>query len=107
MKQIINFRTQSGSEPFADWLMSINDKVSRAKVRAFIDRVALGGSRKNVEHVGDGVFEFKVDFGPGFRIYFGEQGRELIVLLVGGTKRRQQRDVDLAKEYWREYHAKT
>ncbi|TVQ80106.1 MAG: type II toxin-antitoxin system RelE/ParE family toxin [Bradymonadales bacterium] len=107
MKEIKVYQGKDGGQPFTDWLVSIKDLTARAKIRAFIDRVALGGSKKNVEPLGDGVFELKLDYGPGYRIYFGEKRNQIIILLYGGTKRRQQKDIDLAKEYWRAYSAKT
>ncbi len=57
----------------------------------------------NVNEVGAGVFECRVDFGPGYRIYFGKDGDMLIILLGGGTKKRQQKDIEIAKTLWREY----
>jgi putative addiction module killer protein len=53
--------------------------------------------------VGEGVFEYRIDFGPGYRIYFGQDGQTLVILLTGGTKKRQQRDIDEAHVYWRDY----
>jgi len=56
-----------------------------------------------VKSVGEGVLEYKVDFGPGYRIYFGRDGDTIVILLTGGTKKRQQRDIDTAQDYWRTY----
>ena len=53
--------------------------------------------------LGEGVLEYRIDFGPGYRVYFGRDGEVLVVLLTGGTKKRQQRDIETAKEYWRDY----
>src|SRR5258708_36960896 len=66
--------------------------------------VRLGqGNLSNVKSVGEGVLEFRIDFGPGYRVYFGREGEALVILLTGGTKRRQQRDIDAAHAYWRDY----
>ena len=68
-----------------------------------------GGARQggtcpsNVKSIGEGVLEYRIDFGPGYRVYFGRDGEVLVVLLTGGTKKRQQRDIETAKEYWRDY----
>ena len=78
----------------------------QARVSAFIDRVAAGGGKKNVKPLGDGVYEIKIDVGPGYRVYFGEDERAIILLLVGGDKRTQSKDIDTAKHYWRQYEAK-
>jgi putative addiction module killer protein len=61
------------------------------------------GNLSNVKGVGEGVLECRIDFGPGYRIYFGRDGEKIIVLLTGGTKKRQQRDIDAAHAYWRDY----
>ena len=60
------------------------------------------GNLSNAKGVGQGVFEYRIDFGPGYRVYFGGDGETLIVLLGGGTKVRQQRDIETAGNYWRE-----
>jgi putative addiction module killer protein len=56
-----------------------------------------------VKGVGNGVLEYRVDFGPGYRIYFGKDGEHIVVLLIGGTKRRQQRDIETARAHWADY----
>jgi len=56
-----------------------------------------------VKPVGEGVLEYKIDFGPGYRVYFGRDGEQLVILLTGGTKKRQQRDIENAAAYWRDY----
>ncbi len=61
------------------------------------------GNFSSVESIGSGVFEYKLDFGPGYRIYFGKDGEALVILLGGGTKRRQQRDINAALANWRDY----
>jgi putative addiction module killer protein len=61
------------------------------------------GNFSNAKGVGEGVLEYKIDFGPGYRVYFGRDGDTIVILLTGGTKKRQQRDIDTAKAYWRDY----
>lgn len=61
------------------------------------------GNFSNAKGVGEGVMEYKIDFGPGYRVYFGRDGDTIVILLTGGTKKRQQRDIDAAKAYWRDY----
>lgn len=72
-------------------------KVTRAIVRL------EQGNFSNVKSVGEGVFEYRIDFGPGYRVYFGQDGATLVILLTGGTKKRQQHDIDTAHAYWRQY----
>jgi len=61
------------------------------------------GNLSKVKPVGEGVLEYKIDFGPGYRVYFGRDGEVLLILLTGGTKKRQQRDINAAKTFWRDY----
>ncbi len=69
---------------------------------ASLYRLGLGNF-SNVKGVGGGVFECRIEFGPGYRIYFGKDGEQIVILLCGGTKKRQQNDIELATEYWLEY----
>ncbi len=61
------------------------------------------GNLSRVKSVGEGVLEYKIEFGPGYRVYFGRDGEQLVILLIGGTKKRQQRDIKDAAAYWRDY----
>lgn len=103
--EIQYYVTKGGRRPFQAWLGSL-DKTSRRKIHAYVQRVATGAGRRNIKPVGDGVFEIKIDYGPGFRVYFGMVGQMLILLLVGGDKSTQFRDIHQAKEYWRDYVSK-
>ncbi len=90
-----------GHRPFAKWFADL-EPVARAKVTRAIVRMEQG-NLANVKSVGEGVLEYRINFGPGYRVYFGRDGDVLIVLLTGGTKKRQQRDIDAAHDYWRDY----
>jgi putative addiction module killer protein len=76
--------------------------VARAKVVRALVRMEQG-NLSNVKSIGEGLLEYRIDFGPGYRVYFGRDGEVLVILLTGGTKKRQQRDIEAAKEYWRDY----
>jgi putative addiction module killer protein len=102
-KQIRIYETEEGQAPFSDW-MDRQKMPLYGKVMARLERVELGNLGDH-RGVGDGVFELRIDFGPGYRIYFGLDGSELVVLLIGGTKKTQQRDIETAKQYWRNYNA--
>ncbi|MGB8414652.1 MAG: type II toxin-antitoxin system RelE/ParE family toxin [Candidatus Binatus sp.] len=91
----------SVGSPYAAWFDSLNAEAA-AKVTTAVTRLSLGNF-SNVEGVGSGVFEYKLDFGPGYRIYFGKDGEALVILLGGGTKRRQQRDISAALANWQDY----
>ncbi|HKY38692.1 MAG TPA: type II toxin-antitoxin system RelE/ParE family toxin [Polyangiaceae bacterium] len=91
----------NGRIPFRDWLTEL-DKATRARVQARILRFEMGnlGDHKDV---GAGVLEARLDFGPGYRVYFGLKGRELVLLLLGGDKGSQKRDIKRAQEFWSRY----
>jgi putative addiction module killer protein len=93
--------TETGNSPFADWFDSL-DAVTAARVDRYIRRLEAGnfGSAKALQ---DGVSELKLDFGPGYRIYFGRDGKTIIILLGGGSKRRQSADIATAIERWKRY----
>jgi len=90
-----------GYSPYADWFEQQNALVA-AKIATAVTRLSLGNF-SNVKGVGSGVFEFRIDFGPGYRIYFGKDGERLVILLAGGTKSRQQRDISAALANWQDY----
>jgi putative addiction module killer protein len=99
-----------GRSPFRAWLDDL-DTATRARVQARILRFELGNLGDHKE-VGAGVWEARLDFGPGYRVYFGRRGRDLVLLLIGGDKKSQKRDIDRAKEFWNGYmkelrHGKT
>ena len=90
-----------GHSPYARWFDHLNVGAA-VKVAAAIYRIEQGNF-SNVKGVGAGVYEYRIDFGPGYRIYFGKDGDRLVILLAGGTKKRQDADVTAAKEHWRDY----
>jgi putative addiction module killer protein len=92
---------RSGSSPYAEWFDTLNAEAA-AKVAVASIRMSYGNF-SNVEGIGAGVFEYKLNFGPGYRIYFGKDGERLILLLGGGSKKRQQRDIQTAIARWQDY----
>ena len=84
------------TEIFANWLDNLRDVRARARVLARIERL-VAGLAGDVRPVGEGISELRVDYGPGYRVYFKRTGRELVVLLVGGDKRTQNQDIERAK----------
>ena len=83
------------TELFAQWIDALRDLRSRARVQARIERLA-GGNPGDVEPVGEGVSELRINYGPGYRVYFKKRGQELIILLAGGDKTTQARDIKTA-----------
>lgn len=101
MKTIVQYETENGDCPFADWFGGLDTKAA-LKVRSAIARIEAG-NMGDVKPVGEGVSERRLTYGPGYRIYFGQDGDTLVVLLVGGTKKRQHKDIETAKGHWRHY----
>ena len=106
--EILEFLDDSGYSPYGKWFDKLNAK-SAAKVTAAVDRIGRG-LMTNVESVGSGVYERKVNFGPGYRIYFGletdGQVTRVVILLNGGTKKGQSKDIEVAKQYWKYYKSR-
>ena len=101
MIELRGYIDEKGNKRFAQWLEGLN-AASAAKVTIALTRMELGNFSK-VEGVGSGVFEYKIDFGPGYRIYFGKDGDRLVILIGGGTKKRQRQDIAAAQECWAAY----
>ncbi|MDR1015267.1 MAG: type II toxin-antitoxin system RelE/ParE family toxin [Coriobacteriales bacterium] len=91
------------TDEFADWLKRLRDADARARINLRIDRIEMTGNFGDAESVGDGVSELKVDCGPGYRLYFAYRGKEVILLLAGGDKSSQQRDIGKARKLNEEY----
>jgi putative addiction module killer protein len=104
--EIDYYSTESGGKPFKEWLEDLRDVQGRARIRVRLDRARLGNLGDN-RSVGEGVHEFRIAHGPGYRVYFGLEGNRLILLLLGGDKSTQQKDIARAKEYWRDHQRRT
>lgn len=92
------------SSPFGNWFNFL-DSIAASKVTTALYRLQYGNF-SNVRSVGSGASEYKIDCGPGYRIYFGQDGNTMIILLIGGTKKTQRTDIGKAKTFWREYKAR-
>jgi putative addiction module killer protein len=101
---IRSFVDVDGRAPFQFWLDGL-ERRAQAKIDVALYRLAQG-NRSHVKGIGGGVAELKVDFGPGYRIYFGQDGEALVILLAGGTKKRQSEDIMAAKARWASYKAR-
>ena len=101
-KSVLVYRTRGGELPFNEWLRDLRDDNVVGRVLARIGRVRRGNVG-DCRAVGKGVFELRIDYGPGYRVYFGQIGQTIVVLLCGGDKRTQQRDIAQAHEYWKDY----
>ena len=100
------YQTATGERPFHDWLHELADRHARARIDARLARV-LGGNFGDVESVGEGVLELRIDWGPGYRVYFARIAQVIVLLLCGGDKRTQQRDIASAKANFKDYKTRT
>jgi putative addiction module killer protein len=101
MLEIRYYVAVDGRQPFAEWFADL-EPVTRARIARVITRMEQG-NLSNVKPVGGGVLEYRIDFGPGYRVYFGRDGEKLVILLSGGSKKRQQRDIEAASACWQDY----
>lgn len=102
LKQLEVYVKPDGTTPFTAWLKLLRDAEARHRINAWLARVR-SGNLGDATAVGEGVSELRIDYGPGYRVYFGQDGARIIVLLSGGDKRTQAADIKQAKSYWQEY----
>jgi putative addiction module killer protein len=101
MIDVVLYETEEGQCPFADWFNGVESNAA-LKVRTAIARMEIGNFG-DVKRVGNGVSERRIDWGPGYRVYFGRDGDRIVVLLLGGTKKRQSGDIQKAIAFWADY----
>lgn len=101
-KEIRIYQTIEGNAPFTQWLDSLRDLKAQSKIRIRLARVEQG-NLGNYRSVGKGVCELKIDYGSGYRVYFGQLGSTIVVLLCGGDKSTQEKDIFTAQDYWEDY----
>lgn len=104
--EIETYQTQDGRSPFPEWLRSLRDRVAGARIRARLARLRLG-NLGDTNTIGGGLHELRIDHGPGYRVYFGRSGHRIVLLLCGGTKKTQSRDIEQARAYWNDYRSRT
>jgi putative addiction module killer protein len=102
-KEVLAYQTREGRIPFNEWLDDLGDRRVVARIFARLARVRQG-NLGDCRGVGGGVSELRVDHGPGYRVYFAQKGQTLVILLCGGDKRTQERDIQRAKQYWQDYN---
>jgi len=101
-KEIRFYQKPNGKEPFSEWFKSIKDIKIRAHLKNRFERVCVGNTG-DCKAVGDGIFEIRIHYGPGYRVYFAEKGGYFILFLIGGTKNSQKKDIEKAKAYWADF----
>ena len=105
MFEVLTYKDDQGRRPYADWLGELADRQVKARILVRVGRMAAGnfGDCKPVEH---GVWELRIDWGPGYRVYYAQAGKKLVLLLTGGDKRKQQADIAAAVDYWNDWKRK-
>ena len=101
-KTLINYKTRQGREPFAEWLQELRDSAGQARIVRRLERVEQG-NLGHYERVGNGVVELKERFGPGYWVYIGLDGNHLVILLGGGDKSTQKKDIVISQGRWLDY----
>lgn len=100
--EIITYQTEEGRVPFQEWIQDLRDREAAFRVRARIARLRAGNFG-DAKAVGKGVSELRVQYGPGYRVYFARRGETVVALLCGGDKASQSRDVERAQMYWADF----
>ena len=103
-RKLVLYETSDGKCPWLEWFDGLKDRKSQAAIDARLLRLQRG-NLGDCKAIGAGVSELRVHLGPGYRIYLGQDGDTLVVLLCGGTKRSQRRDIDRAIAYWNDYRS--
>ena len=102
MVKIEHYQREDGGIPYQAWFIKLRDVVAKVAISKRIDRLALGNFG-NCRDVGNGVSELKIDVGPGYRVYVAHRGERLVILLCGGNKSTQPKDIELARKYWTDW----
>lgn len=100
--QIEVYEAPDGTTPFLAWFKRMGDHRAQARIRTRLARVRLGNLGDS-RSIGEGLHELRINYGPGYRLYYGQAGHRLILVLCAGTKRNQQRDINQARRYWNDY----
>ena len=106
MYEIRHYLTASGKNLFEEWLDALKDAKAEARIAARIARLAAGNFG-DCKPLRDGVWELRIDWGPGYRVYYAMSGRTCVLLLCGGDKRKQSADINRAIEYWNDYQQRS
>lgn len=106
MLEVRHYVSTAGKDVFQSWFDAMRDRQAQARVQARIDRLERG-LFGDVGPCGEGVWELRIDWGPGYRVYYARSGEQIVLLLLGGDKRKQDADIKQAKECWHDYQQRT
>lgn len=104
--EVLRYVTQSGAVVISEWLAGLRDKKAQARIAARFLRLAAGNFG-DCKPLRDGVWEMRIDLGPGYRVYYAMAGHKCVLLLCGGDKRKQEADINRAVSYWQDYQRRT
>ena len=102
MFDLLDYQMADGRDPFKEWLANLADRQARARVAVRVQRMAAGNFGEH-KPLSDGVWELRIDHGPGYRVYYAQAGQRVLLVLIGGDKRRQQADIETAVRYWQDW----
>lgn len=102
INRINEYTDDKGNSPYAGWLGKLRDKKIKAKIMIRVDRMELG-LFGDVKPIGDGLSELRINYASGYRVYYGKEGNQVYLLLCGGDKSTQMKDIKLAKKYWQDH----
>ena len=106
MFELTEYRTKEGRKPYSEWIASLEDLIAAARIDARLNRLSaelLGDCKP----VGNGVWELRIDPGPGYRVHNAQSGKRVVLLLIGGSKRTQSADIRNATGYWKDFQERT
>lgn len=103
--RLVYYTDKGGKKPFREWFLALRDRVAMQRIAARLDRIAVGNLGDH-KAVGAGVMELRIVHGPGYRVYYAYEGMQVVLLLLGGDKGSQKRDIETAKAYWKEHQEK-
>ncbi|MGV8891705.1 MAG: type II toxin-antitoxin system RelE/ParE family toxin [Burkholderiaceae bacterium] len=106
MYKVLDYLTAGGHDPFKEWLANLADRQARARVIVRVQRMAAGNFG-DCKPIIEGIWELRIDHGQGYRVYYARAGKKLLLLLIGGDKRKQQADIDTALAYWNDWNRRT
>lgn len=105
MFEVLTYKDDEGRKPYAEWLAKLADRQTTSRVLVTVSRM-VGGNFGDCRPVAEGVWELRIDWGPGYRVYYAQTGKKLVLLLTGGDKRKLQADIAAAVNYWNDWKRK-